>query len=212
MKQNDRKKNRQRDDEEPRKKLWENAVVSVEGDIVKIGERDFRLVTNHREGFDAEKIAERYSDILQRYDYIVGDWGFEQLRLKGFFDTETKKGERHQKIDTLQDYLNEYCNFGCAYFVLEQVGGVRELPKEWAEENKPKQKAKPRKKWQNNHRNKKQQAFVDEKVYEVKKKKSSHNSASSPVKGNKNKSNQTKVVGKKPQHAFVIRQKEGVKK
>ncbi len=49
-----------------------------------IGERHYRLVSDYREGFNAEKLGERYSDVLARYDYIVGDWGYEQLRLKGF--------------------------------------------------------------------------------------------------------------------------------
>ena len=42
-------------------------------------------MSDYREGFNAEKLGERYSDVLARYDYIVGDWGYEQLRLKGFF-------------------------------------------------------------------------------------------------------------------------------
>ena len=25
------------------------------------------------------------------------------------------------KIDRLEDYINEYCNYGCAYFVLRRV-------------------------------------------------------------------------------------------
>ena len=28
--------------------------------------------------------GERFSEVLARYDYIVGDWGYEQLRLRGF--------------------------------------------------------------------------------------------------------------------------------
>lgn len=52
--------------------------------VILIGERHYRLVSDYREGFNAEKLGERYSDVLARYDYIVGDWGYEQLRLKGF--------------------------------------------------------------------------------------------------------------------------------
>lgn len=26
----------------------------------------------------------------------------------------------------LEDYLYEYCNFGCAYFVIQRVGGKKE--------------------------------------------------------------------------------------
>ncbi|MFD2728430.1 YutD family protein [Enterococcus camelliae] len=88
--------------------------------------RQYRLVKEHRAGFDAEKLVERYSEVLARYDYIVGDWGYEQLRLKGFFDVENKRVLPDQRIDTLEDYLYEFCNFGCAYFVLERIGGKKE--------------------------------------------------------------------------------------
>ena len=62
----------------------------------------------------------RYSDVLLKYDYILGDWGYGQLRLKGFFDDRNQKSTYETKISTLQDYLYEYCNFGCAYFVLKK--------------------------------------------------------------------------------------------
>lgn len=91
-----------------------------------LAKRHYRLVSDYREGFDAEKLAERYSEVLARYDYIVGDWGYEQLRLKGFFSETNKRVLPEQRIDTLQDYLYEYCNFGCAYFVIERIGGKKE--------------------------------------------------------------------------------------
>lgn len=88
--------------------------------------RQYRLVRDYREGFDAQRLVDRYSEVLARYDYIVGDWGYEQLRLKGFFGTDNKKVLPDQRIDTLEDYLYEFCNFGCAYFVIERIGGKKE--------------------------------------------------------------------------------------
>ncbi|RCK12666.1 DUF1027 domain-containing protein [Bacillus licheniformis] len=67
---------------------------------------------------DIEAFKARYSDILNKYDYIVGDWGYSQLRLKGFFDDQNQKATFDTKISTLDEYIYEYCNFGCAYFVL----------------------------------------------------------------------------------------------
>ena len=83
-------------------------------------------MSDYREGFNAEKLGERYSDVLARYDYIVGDWGYEQLRLKGFFRADNRRAHPDQRIDSLEDYLYEYCNFGCAYFVIERIGGKKE--------------------------------------------------------------------------------------
>ncbi|MNI59969.1 hypothetical protein D3C73_1151550 [compost metagenome] len=65
--------------------------------------------------------------MLDRYDYIIGDWGYSQLRLKGFYRDNHPKVNRDTAISGMVDYINEYCNFGCAYFVLHKL---KELPKD----------------------------------------------------------------------------------
>ncbi|EOL44134.1 hypothetical protein RV11_GL002611 [Enterococcus phoeniculicola] len=124
--------------EEPVKEKKKGEIVTpIDESNFLVGERHYRLVHNHREGFDADKLGERYSDVLSRYDYIVGDWGYEQLRLKGFYKEDNRKAFPDQRIDTLEDYLYEYCNFGCAYFVIEQIGGKREKPQNRRRRKKP---------------------------------------------------------------------------
>lgn len=110
----------------PEEKKKGEIVRVLEDNQILVGERQYKIVVDHREGFDAEKLGERFSDVLSRYDFIVGDWGYEQLRLKGFFSADNRKAFPDQRIDSLEDYLYEFCNFGCAYFVIERVGGKRE--------------------------------------------------------------------------------------
>ncbi|MCL2676322.1 MAG: DUF1027 domain-containing protein [Streptococcaceae bacterium] len=100
--------------------------VDASGNLIKIGHRVFHLVHDYREAFDAEKLEQRFSDLFDKYDYIVGDLGYEQLRLKGFFSADRKKMSGENKIDHVQDYVNEYCNFGCAYFILKRVRSKEE--------------------------------------------------------------------------------------
>ena len=78
----------------------------------------FELVENYRDAFDLTAFNQRFSEILTKFDFIVGDWGNDQLRLRGFYQDEKAK-ESDVKISRLEDYLLEYCNYGCAYFVLE---------------------------------------------------------------------------------------------
>ena len=73
---------------------------------------EFDLVDNYKEGFDVTAFNQRFSDILTKFDYIVGDWGNEQLRLRGFYKDD-KANESEEKISRLEDYLLEYCNYGC---------------------------------------------------------------------------------------------------
>lgn len=89
-------------------------MIQVQGNM-------YEVVENVRDGWNEEEFKNRFSDVLNKYDYIVGDWGYEQLRLKGFFEDENRKSTFDLKISSLPEYLYEYCNFGCAYFVVKKV-------------------------------------------------------------------------------------------
>ncbi|MFD2114486.1 YutD family protein [Paenibacillus yanchengensis] len=88
--------------------------------LIHIGNKSFELVYENRNGWNFEAFRDRYSEVLDRYDYIIGDWGYNQLRLKGFFRDQTPKAAKESLYSSISDYINEYCNFGCAYFLLEK--------------------------------------------------------------------------------------------
>ena len=87
--------------------------------MIKVNQQYFELIEDYRECFDEELFASRYSDILDKYDFVVGDFGYDQLRLKGFYKDSNKKAEISKRFSTIQDYILEYCNFGCPYFIVK---------------------------------------------------------------------------------------------
>ncbi|EOB0547233.1 YutD family protein [Staphylococcus aureus] len=89
--------------------------------MIKVDQHYFELIENYRECFNEEQFIARYSDILDKYDYIVGDYGYDQLRLKSFYKDSNKKAEMSKRFSNIQDYIFEYCNFGCPYFVLRHL-------------------------------------------------------------------------------------------
>lgn len=89
--------------------------------MIKVDQHYFELIENYRECFNEEQFIARYSDILDKYDYIVGDYGYDQLRLKGFYKDSNKKAEMSKRFSNIQDYIFEYCIFGCPYFVLRHL-------------------------------------------------------------------------------------------
>lgn len=89
--------------------------------MFQIGGKNYELLQDHKNGWNPEAFRDRYSEVLDRYDYIIGDWGYNQLRLKGFYRDGHPKANKDTSIVILDDYINEYCNFGCAYFVLQKV-------------------------------------------------------------------------------------------
>lgn len=148
------------------------------------------LLLNYRQGFQIEKLQERFSQILTKYDYIVGDWGYDQLRLHGFYEVGSKKGSPSQNIDRLEDYLYEYCNFGCAYFVLRNLDVQKPEPIPASAKKKPANRKARERRY-------KDKAYLEERVYPLKKKR--------PWKFKPARANNVKKPGKK--RHFTIRQK-----
>ena len=52
-------------------------------EYIKINEKDYQVVKNIREGFNLEEVQNKLTDYFDDYDYIVGDWDYNKLRLKG---------------------------------------------------------------------------------------------------------------------------------
>lgn len=78
----------------------------------------FKILKNYREAFDKELFEAKYfSEIYDRFDYIVGDISSEKLRLKGF----TKQKNDPKFYRNIPIYLAESCNMNTAYFILERV-------------------------------------------------------------------------------------------
>ncbi|HEM2747772.1 TPA: DUF1027 domain-containing protein [Streptococcus suis] len=106
------------------------------GDKVVSENIELDFLEDYKNAFDQTIFGQRFSQLMLKFDYIVGDWGNEQLRLRGFY-TDDKNVKSDLKISRLDDYLTEYCNFGCAYFVLANPN-PQDLPAE--EEDRPRRK------------------------------------------------------------------------
>lgn len=165
------------------------------GDKVVAENIELDLLEDYRDAFDQTAFGQRFSSLMLKFDYIVGDWGNEQLRLKGFYKDE-KVVKSDLKISRLDDYLTEFCNFGCAYFVLGNAQ-PQELPMEV--EDRPNRKRRSR----NNRRP--QRAFTVKDKSEKKHPSFQQQGRSERTKKQSKKKNQREPHESK--HSFVIRQK-----
>lgn len=96
----------------------EKNITMLDDQRLQIEGETYIVATDYREGFELDAFSKRYQEYFQKFDFIVGDWGYEQLRLRGFYQMNRRQVPRDQQIDYLEDYLREYCNFGCRFFVL----------------------------------------------------------------------------------------------
>lgn len=87
----------------------------------KINEFEFELIENVKDGFDLEEVNNKYTDYFDNYDYLVGDWSYGAMRLKGFCDKENKLNNKINNISNKEAYIKNSCAYGCRYFVLKKL-------------------------------------------------------------------------------------------
>ena len=66
-----------------------------------------------------EKIDD--TDYFETFDYILGDYSYDKLRLKGFYKKNNKKATEINSYEKITEYIKDYCSYGCRYFILEKV-------------------------------------------------------------------------------------------
>ncbi len=96
-------------------------VKRIDKDHIEIDGAKYEVIEEYQESIDLEKIEARYTDFFEKFHYIVGDISKDQLRLKGFYDDSQSGIPIDLKISYVEDYLAEYCSYGCPYFILKRV-------------------------------------------------------------------------------------------
>lgn len=124
----DKKSMQEMIDEARAKREPGGVIVAVDETHYQINEHPYELMVNYRDAFDRSELSDRFNTYFSRYDYLVGDWGFGQLRLRGFYD-DKRNVAGELKIGALEDYLTEACNTGCPYFVMHNEEAKVVTPK-----------------------------------------------------------------------------------
>lgn len=77
-------------------------------------------LTKGKENFDYEEVKKIFTDYFKDYDYILGDYSYGKVRLKGFYDSNNKKVKNINDIKYLDKYIKEYCSPGAKIFLLKK--------------------------------------------------------------------------------------------
>ena len=64
--------------------------------------------------FDKELVDTLLTDYFEPYDYIFGDYAYDKLRLKGYYNSNNRN---RNSIN----YIKKYCAYGCHYFLLKKI-------------------------------------------------------------------------------------------
>ena len=82
---------------------------------------EYELIKEYKNGFENEPVIEKMTDYFEEYDYILGDWSYGKLRLKGFCDKTNKNYKQINDIEKIDEYIKQHCAYECRYFILKKI-------------------------------------------------------------------------------------------
>lgn len=88
---------------------------------IKIEDITYEIIENYKDGFNKDDFLNRYTDYFTPYDYILGDYSYGALRLKGFCDKKNKIFKPINDIKKYKEYLKQECSYECKYFLVKKV-------------------------------------------------------------------------------------------
>ena len=90
---------------------------------IKLRDKEYEIIRNDDDCFDEEIVNERIkdTDYFDNYDYIMGDFAYGKVRLKGYYDEKNKKKSKINDIKYVDDYINNYCQSGSKIFIVKKV-------------------------------------------------------------------------------------------
>ncbi len=81
----------------------------------------YEVIKEEKDAIDIELLKDKITDYFKAYDYIVGDWAYGKVRLKGFCDKDNKLYKPLNDYDKVNDYIEEKCAHGCKYFIIKKI-------------------------------------------------------------------------------------------
>ena len=88
---------------------------------INIENQLYEIYKDDNKCFNLEEFESLYTDYFYHYDYILGDYSYGKLRLKGYYSENNKKVTKINNIKDVEKYVEKYCAFNCNYFIIKKV-------------------------------------------------------------------------------------------
>ena len=88
---------------------------------INLENNEYEVIENINDCLNIEELTNKYTDYFEPYDYILGDYAYGKLRLKGFCDRSNKKVNNINDIRGKDLYLKNQCAYHCNYFLIKKI-------------------------------------------------------------------------------------------
>ena len=88
---------------------------------IKLRDKKYKIIKDYGDTVSSCNLEELVTEYYDNFDFIVGDWAYGKLRLKGFYNKNKKFVKKFNNIENVSDYIENSCAYGCKHFILEKV-------------------------------------------------------------------------------------------
>ncbi len=88
---------------------------------IVINDIEYEIIRNDKDCINKEELEEKITDYFDEYDYIMGDFSYDKVRLKGYYNSDNKMAKKINDIKYLDDYIENYCSYGARIFLLKKL-------------------------------------------------------------------------------------------
>ena len=88
---------------------------------IVINDIEYEIIRNDKDCINKKELEEKITDYFDEYDYIMGDFAYDKVRLKGYYNSDNKMAKKINDIKYLDDYIENYCSYGASIFLLKNL-------------------------------------------------------------------------------------------
>ena len=81
----------------------------------------YEIVRNDNKCIDKLNLDDIMTDYFDPFDYVLGDFSYDKVRLKGYYDSNHKHVKKYNDYKYIDDYIRDYCSVGCNIFIIKKV-------------------------------------------------------------------------------------------
>ncbi len=87
----------------------------------KLLENEYDIEKDDNKVFNLNEIETCFTDYFLPFDYVLGDYSYGKLRLKGFYDKNNKKVTKINNYNDIDEYIKKYCAYNCKFFIIKKI-------------------------------------------------------------------------------------------
>ena len=88
---------------------------------IVINDIEYEIIRNDKDCINKKELEEKITDYFDEFDYIMGDFAYDKVRLKGYYNSDNKMAKKINDIKYLDDYIENYCSYGARIFLLKNL-------------------------------------------------------------------------------------------